>query len=239
MRAPTLCAEDGCGELVTRGRCPKHEREHKDKRNLRYRRTDTHVERTETHWRMIRAPGIWRSTTRASTRAATRWRPTCTTRSTGRTAARRRSTTSKRCATATTRKSRPNDRCGSCRGIHDERHHPAQSRPRARPATLRREERRLGWRGAAVALNDDRQGVHFLSSRRGVTNAYTCRRIPIDALDTTSDHERRGAVDIAARSLRTPERAPQGQARPDGPAEDAVPQRELACSDDPCVGGLG
>ncbi len=55
MRAPTLCAEDGCGELVTRGRCPKHEREHKDKRNLRYRRTDTHVERTETHWRMIRA----------------------------------------------------------------------------------------------------------------------------------------------------------------------------------------
>jgi 5-methylcytosine-specific restriction protein A len=32
-----------------------HERAHKDRLNLRYRRTDTHVERTESHWRMIRA----------------------------------------------------------------------------------------------------------------------------------------------------------------------------------------
>jgi 5-methylcytosine-specific restriction endonuclease McrA len=59
MPAMTLCVGvDGepCDELVARGTCPECEAKHKAMRNQRYgKKRDTHVEKTERHWRMIRA----------------------------------------------------------------------------------------------------------------------------------------------------------------------------------------
>jgi len=55
-RALTLCAEEGCGELVVRGRCEAHERAHKDRVNRRVGPArETHVLREVPNWRRIRA----------------------------------------------------------------------------------------------------------------------------------------------------------------------------------------
>lgn len=56
MRALTLCAGQGCDELVVRGKCPACQDSDRKALNLRRGgKQDSHVERTERHWRMTRA----------------------------------------------------------------------------------------------------------------------------------------------------------------------------------------